>query len=432
MTIGSGEQMAARRIAASIAVMAMAMALSVPAWAQTADYRNFQLQPQPTQTPRAAGPVAPNGEIPRPATAASTPAPAPATSARPATGTAAQPAAAPTPAPTRSPTPKATTPSPARSTPEPSRSPAPLRTAAASATPTSATQAPEAVAPASSEPNPPSTLPSARSTPDNEAEASPPAPGEPQRQPWLLILGGVAVLLFAASAAWSALRRWNRAEDDSAVSFTARELDEDGDGDITSKPDTPQREALGNTAEPLPEPIPAAPIVVTATRAADTPAVSLEARRMSATLVNATLTYRLTITNTGSEPLENMEIGGDMIAAHATRSTEEQLASGTTVLPGLHYVASLAPGESVTLGGDIRLPLAAIRPIRHGQASLFVPLARFSASWTCGDGARKSRASTFLVGQLPAGVSDRLQPFRLDLGPRMYGELGQRQLAGIS
>lgn len=203
-------------------------------------------------------------------------------------------------------------------------------------------------------------------------------------------------------------------------------------GDTQPEQDSPL--PAPDIAEPTPAAAAAAPdpIVVTATRAAETPAVSLEARRMSATLVNTTLTYRLTVTNTGPDPLEDMTIGGDMIAAHATRTTEEQLASDGTVLPELHRIASLAPGESVALGGDIRLPLAAIRPIRHGEASLFVPLARFSAAWTVAGGVRKSRASAFLIGQLPAGESERLQPFRLDLGPRMYGELGNRQLIAVS
>ncbi|MDE2567554.1 MAG: hypothetical protein KGM93_01440 [Sphingomonadales bacterium] len=230
----------------------------------------------------------------------------------------------------------------------------------------------------------------------------------------------MAVLLLAASAAWSALR--SHKPNVSAETFEA-------------PAPAGSDETVAIRDQPAPEPgsaRPAAPIVVTATNAADSPAISLEARRMSATLVNATLTYRLTVTNTGAEPLVDMAIGGDMVAAHASRGVEELLASETTALPDLHAIASLAPGESVMLGGDIRLPLSAIRPIRHGAASLFVPLVRISAAWTSAGGARRNRASTYLVGPLPAGESDRLQPFRLDLGPRQYAELGQRRLEGIS
>lgn len=249
-------------------------------------------------------------------------------------------------------------------------------------------------------------------------------PAVSQRQPWLFIVAGVAVLLLAASAAWSALRG-RRTPEGASEPFEAKMPAANDAAEPANEPAEPQHPS---TAEPEL----AAPIVVTATRAADSPAISLEARRMSATLVNATLTYRLTVTNTGAEPLVDLVIGGDMVAAHASRTVQEQLAPDAGMLPELHTIATLAPGESVMLGGDIRLPLTAIRPIRHGDASLFVPLARFAAIWTGALGARKSRYCTFLVGQLPPSESERLQPFRLDLGPRLYAELGQRRLAGIS
>lgn len=230
--------------------------------------------------------------------------------------------------------------------------------------------------------------------------------------PWLPIAGGAGALLLAGLVGWAVVKRRGSAAG-AAADFVPPTLD--------APPPT----------EVEPEPA-AVPLEPAEPRATDAPVLTLEAVRMSATLINATLTYRLAVTNTGRKPIENLEIGGDMTAAHAARPVEEQLASDATELPPLHRIAMLAPGESVMLGGDIRLPLTAIRPIRHGPASLFVPLARFGAAWSAADGTQRRRASTFLVGQLPQPAGDRLQPFRLDLGPRMYGDLGQRLLARIS
>ena len=39
-----------------------------------------------------------------------------------------------------------------------------------------------------------------------------------------------------------------------------------------------------------------------------------------------------------------------------------------------------------------------------------------------------SMRRAFLVGQSRSAQADKLQPFRLDLGPRLYSELGQRGL----
>ena len=146
---------------------------------------------------------------------------------------------------------------------------------------------------------------------------------------------------------------------------------------------------------------------------------------MSATLINTTLSYRLALTNHGSEPLSDLRISGDMIAAHASRRADELL--GAAELPELHRLPALGPGESVTLTGDIRLPLVSITPIRRGSAAFFVPLARPRAEGKTPTGASVGGGGTFLVGQEP-GASKRLQPFRLDLGPRNYSKLSQQLL----
>ena len=184
----------------------------------------------------------------------------------------------------------------------------------------------------------------------------------------------------------------------------------------------------------------AAPVATPAPAAANDPApalgpvlgLTLQATRMSATLVNTTLSYRLAVTNNGAQPLRDVIVAGDMIAAHASRPVEELLGAGGAALPELHRIAGLAPGESVTLGGDIRLPLVSITPIRSGNAALFVPLARLRARGVATGGATIEGGGTFLVGQPGAAAAGakggRLQPFRLDLGPRNYSKLGQQLL----
>lgn len=402
-------------VLAAMSWAALALIPASPVAAQaTGDVNSFELQPQATPTPRAAGPAAPDGSAPRP-NATSTPAVAATISAPAATAPARS--VAPTPAPTRAARPATAVTPPPRTAPSPSPAPSTGTTPAPPPSDTASTSA----------------LPDLPLTPVPAATASTPASTESGTAglPWLPIAAGTVALLLAGGAAWALMRR-RSGQADAAADFVAPSL---------SRPASPSPEPAGKAVEPAAaqtlaaqslaaQPLPAQPIIVTALRVPDTPLLSLEARRVSATLVNATLSYRLAVTNPGSVPIEDIQIGGDMIAAHATRPVEEQIASDTTDLPPLHRIATLAPGESVMLGGDIRLPLAAIRPIRHGEASLFVPLVRFAAAWAAADGRHRRHASTFLVGQLPPAASERLQPFRLDLGPRMYGELGQRLLAG--
>ena len=153
----------------------------------------------------------------------------------------------------------------------------------------------------------------------------------------------------------------------------------------------------------------------------------LQATRMSATLMNTTLSYQLSLTNRSATTVRNVRVDGDMVAAHANRPHETLFGPYAPVLPELHHIAALAPGETATLSGDIRLPLVAITPIRRGNAAFFVPLARLRARGIAPTGISVEGGGTFLVGQEP-GANRKLQPFRLDLGPRNYSKLGQHLL----
>ena len=154
-------------------------------------------------------------------------------------------------------------------------------------------------------------------------------------------------------------------------------------------------------------------------------ALALTARRLSATLLNTSLTYEFSLTNLTQKPLGPLNVSADMISAHASLPAAEQLVMPGTDAPPRHVIAALAPGESTVVRGELRLPLAAIMPIRQGNAALFVPLARFRVA---GEGVTINRA--FVIGELPGQSGAGLRPFRLDLGPRNFTPIGQRELAG--
>jgi hypothetical protein len=176
-----------------------------------------------------------------------------------------------------------------------------------------------------------------------------------------------------------------------------------------------EKPALALRTEPVaPLPSPSAP-------RAEALQVALEPVRLSLTLLNAALAYRLEVTNASLAPLEALRIEADMISAHASLGREEQL-GGPNGAATTHVVERLDPGESRTIEGEFRLPFAQIVPIRQGNAAMLLPLARIRAQ-AAGIG---PVVRTFVVGQPGAGG---LQPFRLDLGPRIYPDLAQRAFA---
>ncbi|AKH42362.1 LPXTG-motif cell wall-anchored protein [Altererythrobacter atlanticus] len=153
--------------------------------------------------------------------------------------------------------------------------------------------------------------------------------------------------------------------------------------------------------------------------------VGLEPVRLSLSLMNATLSYRLLLANRGGAPLTDIAITADMIAAHASQPREQQLAGPAENAPVVERIGQLEPGERRILVGECRLPKADIVPIRQGASSLLVPLARFRVL------AKDVPpfCQTYVVGLPPKRAQAGLLPFRLDLGPRVYPELALRAFA---
>ncbi len=139
-----------------------------------------------------------------------------------------------------------------------------------------------------------------------------------------------------------------------------------------------------------------------------------------------TLSYTLTLTNHSAQALSALAVEGDMISAHASIPPDQQMASDGLRLELRHALVTLAAGESAQFTGDMRLPLSSITPIRAGEAAYFVPLARLRVEASTPAGASLVQVQTFVVGELPEVAGAGLRPFRLDLGPRVYSQIGQR------
>jgi hypothetical protein len=152
--------------------------------------------------------------------------------------------------------------------------------------------------------------------------------------------------------------------------------------------------------------------------------MQLEARHLSRAMVNATLAYRLTLTNQLDRALGPLRITGDITSAHASLSAQEQLSLDGESLPALHDVPTLASGEALALSGELRLPLASIMPIHSGGSRVFVPLARFRVE----AGGDVMATHVFVVGQASDVPGGALRPFPLDRGPGVDRALGQREL----
>lgn len=373
----------------------------------------FKLPPSSDQTPEVQGPVVDGVPVPTVPRSTSTPKPSATPQAQP------TPKAVVTPKPVV--TPKATpTPAPetrAQSKPKAEAAPAPKPRVSSEPEATPDVTQPESVPVAGPTPapveTPPAQIPSpaqAQTAPLSEANDDAGNGGNAPFWSWIL---GLAVLAFAALGGflW-----WKREKANQAPLLIER----------PNVPATPQPTATSEEAAP--PPAPAADNFAAADPDAnitqDGPLrLALEARELSLTLLNATLNYRVMITNTGETSLRNLILTGNMIGAHASLTREEQMASEAHDFEVLERIDEIAAGGSYVFNEEFRLPFGQIRPIRQGNSALFVPLVRFRIT---ADGLPQTALQTSMVGLRSERGGGGLQPFRLDQGPRVFTELSQR------
>ena len=184
---------------------------------------------------------------------------------------------------------------------------------------------------------------------------------------------------------------------------------------------------------PQPKVPPAAPAAATAER----PWIdlTLEVRSARLSLMGATIGYTLTLHNRGERSADDILIRTFMANADTNQQAQlQQFFAGASGLPA-HSAASLAPGQSHSLTGELRLLPDQIAPVQMGDRALLIPLVAFDAQYRWSDepdaapvgSGRTGRA--FIIGQEKTPPADRLAPFRVDQGPRQFRTPGSRATA---
>jgi hypothetical protein len=156
--------------------------------------------------------------------------------------------------------------------------------------------------------------------------------------------------------------------------------------------------------------------------------LEFKADRAAATLTDASVQYELTIRNVGNAVAHNVRILPNMFNAGWEQEKE---ISDFFALPvkGDEPVAfsSFAPGADANLKGSIRLPREELREITVEGRRLFIPIVAFNVYYEWGDGRSGQTSMSYLVGREAPTPQDKMGAFRLDLGPRLYRSVGQRQ-----
>lgn len=230
--------------------------------------------------------------------------------------------------------------------------------------------------------------------------------------PWI-----IAALALAGAAGWFFIRRRPR-----------ESLAGAGDIDLFERAPSPVPEPQAKVP-PAPEPAgpPAQPqpifTGVVSTRLRPWLEIEFKPDRGVVDDQKAAIAFEVSVYNSGNMPARDVLLEAALFNAGPAQDQQIQLFFDNPVAKG-DRIPVIPPMERVSVNTAVFLAKDQVVPIEIEGRALFVPMVAFNAlySW----GSTKGQTSTsYLVGKETNG--EKLAPFRLDLGPRIFRGLAARQ-----
>jgi hypothetical protein len=145
--------------------------------------------------------------------------------------------------------------------------------------------------------------------------------------------------------------------------------------------------------------------------------------RVVVTEQDVLLQFDIVLANVGSAPARDVLVEGRLFTAHVGQDREIAEFFHNPASEG-DRMTSIAPLGRISLKSVARLPLDQIHRFTAGGREMFVPLVGFNIIYRAGSAESQASAS-FLVGR-GSEEDEKLAPFRIDLGPRIFRGLSAR------
>jgi hypothetical protein len=270
----------------------------------------------------------------------------------------------------------------------------------------------------------------ARSPAFDQTDAAEPAPlsgngglGWPWIAALLALVGGAGFL------AWSRRTRRQRYGDPGRMAFAGLVPDL-GPEPAAAPPPVPRPRAdpVPPRAPPKP-PVQAAPKpepkgsddgLIVSKRLKPELTIQFQPDRAVVTDSDVMLQFDVVVANTGSAPARDVLVEAQMVCAHAGQDSEIAAFFKEPVGKG-DRIAAIQPLGRISLKSSVRVPLAQLHSFEVEGRTLFVPLVAFNILFS----GNAQASASFLVGRGTDG-DEKLAPFRLDLGPRIFRGLSAR------
>jgi hypothetical protein len=193
-----------------------------------------------------------------------------------------------------------------------------------------------------------------------------------------------------------------------------------------------ERASLPEGAEPAaPAPAPVRrPILVEDNDEEESrPTLELEFKpdRMVATDKQAIVHFKLTLRNVGQVPARNVRIEARMFSASAQQNQE--IAAFLAMPCEIEAAPLTLPGrKGMDTEGAVAMDRQTVREIRIEGRPLFIPTVVVRVVYHWGKGRSSQVHGSYVVGIENQKSPEKMGPFRLDMGPRIYRSVGGRQV----
>lgn len=180
-------------------------------------------------------------------------------------------------------------------------------------------------------------------------------------------------------------------------------------------------------APPVRAPLPAPPrnlasLGVVSTRLRPDLTIALSPERAVVDETGATIEFQVLVRNNGTAPAREVLIEACMVNAGPAQDQELGAFFAHPAAKG-EAIPQIMPMTEIMLKSAVRLSPEHMRQYEVQGRKLFVPLVGVNAIYRDPAGPRQTSAS-YLVGR--DGNGEKMAPFRLDLGPRIFRGLGAR------
>ena len=152
--------------------------------------------------------------------------------------------------------------------------------------------------------------------------------------------------------------------------------------------------------------------------------LGFDASRCTVENDKVTIDFEIEMINSGNAPARGVLVEARLVNAGPAQDSEIGQFFAHPVGQG-ERIDTIAPLKNVRIKSRIVTPLSNVQVLEVAGRKVFVPLIAFNIlyGWSRGTG---QTSASYLVGR--DTKSDKMAPFRLDLGPRLFRSLGQTPL----